>query len=154
MTFSVNLLLDILSGESVKLYDDAGQAFAFERLALLTRETRQLEPGTLYIGSLERIEALGSYASGALIVCAGEESAVDALARKWGLSLLALPAGASMQTFLSFYIRRYEVAEHPLLAAGAAEGQAQGEPPPDSPAADGPRPGGSSAADTKRTEPE
>ncbi len=69
-------------------------------------------------------------------------------------ALLALPAGASMQTFLSFYIRRYEVAEHPLLAAGAAEGQAQGEPPPDSPAADGPRPGGSSAADTKRTEPE
>ena len=96
MTFSVNLLLDILSGESVKLYDEAGQTFAFERLALLTRETRQLEPGTLYIGSLERIEALGSYASGALIVCAGEETAVSALARKWGLSLLALPTGTDL----------------------------------------------------------
>ncbi|MDT0304736.1 AI-2E family transporter [Streptomonospora wellingtoniae] len=30
-------------------------------------------------------------------------------------ALLALPAGASMQAFLSVYIRRYQVAEHPLL---------------------------------------
>ncbi|MFC3521612.1 AI-2E family transporter [Streptomonospora nanhaiensis] len=30
-------------------------------------------------------------------------------------ALLALPAGASLQAFLSVYIRRYQVAEHPLL---------------------------------------
>ncbi|MFW6638813.1 AI-2E family transporter [Nocardiopsis algeriensis] len=32
-------------------------------------------------------------------------------------ALLALPVGASMQAFLGTYIRRYEVAEHPLLSA-------------------------------------
>ncbi len=32
-------------------------------------------------------------------------------------ALLALPMGASMQAFLSTYIRRYEVEEHPLLPA-------------------------------------
>lgn len=40
-------------------------------------------------------------------------------------ALLALPAGASLQTFLSFYIRRYEVAEHPLLGAGDSGGTAE-----------------------------
>lgn len=30
-------------------------------------------------------------------------------------ALLALPAGASLQTFLSLYIKRYKVEEHPLL---------------------------------------
>ncbi|MFD0775373.1 AI-2E family transporter, partial [Streptomonospora algeriensis] len=33
-------------------------------------------------------------------------------------ALLALPAGASLQAFLSVYIRRYRVAEHPLLGPG------------------------------------
>ncbi|GAA3724138.1 AI-2E family transporter [Salinactinospora qingdaonensis] len=37
-------------------------------------------------------------------------------------ALLALPAGASMQAFLSIYIRRYKVEEHPLLDA-PAEGE-------------------------------
>ena len=32
-------------------------------------------------------------------------------------ALLALPIGASLQAFLGVYIRRYEVAEHPLLPA-------------------------------------
>ncbi|MFC3999178.1 AI-2E family transporter [Nocardiopsis sediminis] len=32
-------------------------------------------------------------------------------------ALLALPVGASLQAFLSVYIRRYKVAEHPLLDA-------------------------------------
>lgn len=32
-------------------------------------------------------------------------------------ALLALPIGASLQAFLGTYIRRYEVAEHPLLSA-------------------------------------
>ena len=32
-------------------------------------------------------------------------------------ALLALPIGASLQAFLGVYIRRYEVAEHPLLSA-------------------------------------
>ena len=32
-------------------------------------------------------------------------------------ALLALPIGASLQTFLGIYIRRYEVEEHPLLPA-------------------------------------
>lgn len=36
-------------------------------------------------------------------------------------ALLALPIGASLQAFLGTYIRRYEVAEHPLLPARAVE---------------------------------
>ncbi|WP_082126667.1 AI-2E family transporter [Allosalinactinospora lopnorensis] len=41
-------------------------------------------------------------------------------------ALLALPAGASLQAFLSVYIKRYKVAEHPLL--GAAEEDEDPEP--------------------------
>jgi predicted PurR-regulated permease PerM len=36
-------------------------------------------------------------------------------------ALLALPMGASMQAFISTYIRRYEVEEHPLLSAADAD---------------------------------
>ena len=36
-------------------------------------------------------------------------------------ALLALPIGASLQAFLGTYIRRYEVAEHPLLPSLAVE---------------------------------
>lgn len=36
-------------------------------------------------------------------------------------ALLALPIGASLQAFLGVYIRRYEVAEHPLLSAAEIE---------------------------------
>ena len=41
-------------------------------------------------------------------------------------ALLALPAGASLQAFLSVYIKRYEVAEHPLLGDGDEEGGGSG----------------------------
>ncbi len=43
-------------------------------------------------------------------------------------ALLALPAGASMQAFLSVYIRRYEVAEHPLLGADRSDSADEGQP--------------------------
>ncbi|WP_020380238.1 AI-2E family transporter [Nocardiopsis potens] len=42
-------------------------------------------------------------------------------------ALLALPAGASLQAFLSVYIKRYEVAEHPLLEGTEEERRAAGE---------------------------
>ncbi|PDP88690.1 AI-2E family transporter [Glycomyces fuscus] len=42
-------------------------------------------------------------------------------------ALLALPMGASLQAFLGTYIRRYEVAEHPLLS----EAEEGGKPVPD-----------------------
>lgn len=48
-------------------------------------------------------------------------------------ALLALPMGASLQAFLSTYIRRYEVAAHPLLSAAEEKredpGAATGPPP-------------------------
>ncbi|WP_017601524.1 AI-2E family transporter [Nocardiopsis lucentensis] len=43
-------------------------------------------------------------------------------------ALLALPMGASLQTFLSIYIRRYKVEEHPLLSAAEAEDEGNEEP--------------------------
>lgn len=61
-------------------------------------------------------------------------------------ALLALPAGASLQAFLSIYIRRYRVAEHPLLGPGAPVGdvdEEEGVPPAD--AAD--EPGGDAGGD-------
>ncbi|MBB4933142.1 putative PurR-regulated permease PerM [Lipingzhangella halophila] len=77
-------------------------------------------------------------------------------------ALLALPAGASLQAFLSVYIKRYEVAEHPLLEANAAEdgdpeageqprrkkpqGKAAGAKPPDG-RENAPEPGGRSDPD-------
>ncbi|RNL87377.1 AI-2E family transporter [Halostreptopolyspora alba] len=55
-------------------------------------------------------------------------------------ALLAIPVGASMQAFLGTYIRRYEVAEHPLLGASTSEdsqpesvGPTRGETPPVAP---------------------
>jgi predicted PurR-regulated permease PerM len=48
-------------------------------------------------------------------------------------ALLALPMGASLQAFLGTYIRRYEVAEHPLLS----EAEKAGEPAPDGDGEDG-----------------
>ncbi|WP_435827665.1 AI-2E family transporter [Nocardiopsis dassonvillei] len=45
-------------------------------------------------------------------------------------ALLALPMGASMQAFLGTYIRRYEVAEHPLLSDAEEDGKG-GKPSPD-----------------------
>lgn len=54
-------------------------------------------------------------------------------------ALLALPLGASLQAFLGTYIRRYEVAEHPLLPARALE-ENDLEPAGDE-AEDGPAPG-------------
>ncbi|GAA1780158.1 MULTISPECIES: AI-2E family transporter [Streptomonospora] len=63
-------------------------------------------------------------------------------------ALLALPAGASMQAFLSVYIRRYQVAEHPLLnstepaANGAADADADAEMAPAAPAAESEHVGG------------
>ncbi|WP_372497197.1 AI-2E family transporter [Nocardiopsis dassonvillei] len=48
-------------------------------------------------------------------------------------ALLALPMGASMQAFLGTYIRRYAVAEHPLLSDAEEDGK--GEKPSPSPAA-------------------
>ncbi|MCY9783387.1 AI-2E family transporter [Nocardiopsis sp. EMB25] len=44
-------------------------------------------------------------------------------------ALLALPMGASLQTFLSIYIRRYKVEEHPLLSAAEAEDEGKKEEP-------------------------
>ncbi|KUP96730.1 AI-2E family transporter [Thermobifida cellulosilytica] len=67
-------------------------------------------------------------------------------------ALLALPAGASLQTFLGLYIKRYEVAEHPLL--GGTEPAEEVRPAP-APAAGAPGPeGGSSASGADRDEPE
>ncbi|KOX11885.1 AI-2E family transporter [Nocardiopsis sp. NRRL B-16309] len=40
-------------------------------------------------------------------------------------ALLALPMGASLQAFIGTYIRRYEVAEHPLLSEAAADPDAE-----------------------------
>ncbi|WP_159944411.1 MULTISPECIES: AI-2E family transporter [unclassified Nocardiopsis] len=45
-------------------------------------------------------------------------------------ALLALPVGASLQAFLGIYIRRYEVAEHPLLSA-AEDGEKAAAPADD-----------------------
>ncbi|MDE3721837.1 AI-2E family transporter [Nocardiopsis sp. N85] len=42
-------------------------------------------------------------------------------------ALLALPMGASLQAFLGTYIRRYEVAEHPLLSAARTSDGPAGE---------------------------
>ncbi|NKZ00398.1 AI-2E family transporter [Nocardiopsis dassonvillei subsp. albirubida] len=54
-------------------------------------------------------------------------------------ALLALPMGASMQAFLGTYIRRYEVAGHPLLSDAEEDGKAkeggQEEKPDPAPAA-------------------
>ncbi|MBB6172805.1 putative PurR-regulated permease PerM [Nocardiopsis mwathae] len=44
-------------------------------------------------------------------------------------ALLALPVGASLQAFLGVYIRRYEVAEHPLLDSVEAEAERSEEKP-------------------------
>ncbi|GAA3747395.1 putative PurR-regulated permease PerM [Spinactinospora alkalitolerans] len=43
-------------------------------------------------------------------------------------ALLALPAGASLQTFLSIYIKRYRVEEHPLLDADPDDAKPKPEP--------------------------
>ncbi|MFD3684774.1 AI-2E family transporter [Nocardiopsis sp. NPDC058631] len=51
-------------------------------------------------------------------------------------ALLALPMGASLQAFLSTYIRRYEVEEHHLLSAAA---EADTAPAADHGEGDGPR---------------
>ncbi|MDA2805164.1 AI-2E family transporter [Nocardiopsis suaedae] len=45
-------------------------------------------------------------------------------------ALLALPAGASLQAFLGVYIRRYEVAGHPLLDGPEEERAARGDADP------------------------
>lgn len=44
-------------------------------------------------------------------------------------ALLALPAGASMQAFVSSYIRRYEVTEHPLVSPEADDPAEEDGPP-------------------------
>ena len=57
-------------------------------------------------------------------------------------ALLALPMGASMQAFLSTYIRRYEVEEHPLLPATKTKrtsATASGEDGPESAVGSGPQ---------------
>ncbi|RKS04736.1 putative PurR-regulated permease PerM [Nocardiopsis sp. Huas11] len=63
-------------------------------------------------------------------------------------ALLALPMGASLQAFLGTYIRRYEVAEHPLLSAavaGTGAAPSDDDPDPD------PDPGGGTRADAAPT---
>ncbi|WP_285730159.1 AI-2E family transporter [Nocardiopsis sp. ATB16-24] len=45
-------------------------------------------------------------------------------------ALLALPIGASLQTFLGIYIRRYEVEEHPLLPTTGEESSETDQGPP------------------------
>ncbi|WP_017539276.1 AI-2E family transporter [Nocardiopsis halophila] len=78
-------------------------------------------------------------------------------------ALLALPAGASLQAFMSVYIRRYEVAGHPLLdgsqeeqdaeaavapsAAGGGGGGAAGGRTPPAAARQAAAPGAGGAAD-------
>lgn len=63
-------------------------------------------------------------------------------------ALLALPAGASLQAFISLYIKRYAVAEHPLLTTSGQEdsdadtfgekaGAADGTPGTEGPPGDG-----------------
>ncbi|WP_150252670.1 AI-2E family transporter [Nocardiopsis deserti] len=65
-------------------------------------------------------------------------------------ALLALPMGASMQAFLGTYIRRYEVAEHPLLSdaeeGGKAEEGGEEEQPGQAPAVSAPASGGDGRA--------
>ncbi len=62
-------------------------------------------------------------------------------------ALLALPMGASMQAFLGSYIRRYEVAQHPLLSDSEEPGEAADEAPPKGPEGPGKGDGASGAAD-------
>jgi predicted PurR-regulated permease PerM len=60
-------------------------------------------------------------------------------------ALLALPAGASLQAFLGVYIRRYTVAEHPLLDDVPDDDEEPGAEGPGEPAAPA-APGGATAA--------
>jgi predicted PurR-regulated permease PerM len=60
-------------------------------------------------------------------------------------ALLALPAGASLQAFLGVYIRRYTVAEHPLLDDVPDDDEEHGAEGPGEPAAPA-VPGGATAA--------
>ncbi|GLU48003.1 AI-2E family transporter [Nocardiopsis ansamitocini] len=53
-------------------------------------------------------------------------------------ALLALPVGASLQTFLSIYIKRYKVEGHPLLDAEAPPGPEADRVEPDKPVSESP----------------
>jgi len=96
LTFSVNILLDILSPLSVKQYGEPELDFRFDRLELLAGDAAALDPEVLYLGSLDRIRALGGGAAGACVVCAGEAEELEALCAERRLYLVALPAGTDL----------------------------------------------------------